>query len=38
LHELFRVLTEKGYQLEEILEMTAEDAAREKLYKEYGIA
>lgn len=37
LHSLMRILAEKGYQLEEILAMTAEDTAREKLYKEYGI-
>ena len=37
LHSLMCILAEKGYQLEEILAMTAEDTAREKLYKEYGI-
>lgn len=37
LHELMVILAGKGYQMEEILAMTAEDEAREKLYKEYGI-
>lgn len=37
LYNLMRILAEKGYQMEEILAMTAEDAAREKLYRKYGI-
>lgn len=37
LHELIRILTGKGYQMEEILAMTEKEEAREKLYKEYGI-
>ena len=35
--KLLRGLTGKGYQLEEILEMTSEEVSREKLYKECGI-
>ena len=35
--KLLRGLTGKGYQLEEILEMTSEEGSREKLYKECGI-
>lgn len=38
LYDLMRILAEKGYRLEEILAMTAEDEARKKLYKEYGIS
>ena len=38
LHELMRILAEKGYQIDEVLKMTSEEKAREKLYQEYGIA
>ena len=38
LHELICILTGKGYPMEKILEMTSAEDAREKLYKEYGIA
>ncbi len=36
-YELMRILAEQGYSMEEILTMTEEEDAREKLYKEYGI-
>ena len=38
LHELICILTGKGYPMEKILEMTSAEDAREKLYKEHGIA
>lgn len=36
-HELFRVLAQEGYQLEEILAMTEDDENRERLLAQYGI-
>ena len=37
MHELVRILIEKGYQINEVLEMTSEEEAREKLYQWYGV-
>ncbi len=37
MRELMRVLLEKGYRVEEVLEMTSEEESRNKLYAEYGI-
>ena len=37
MHELMRILIEKGYQIDEVLKMTSKEEAREKLYQEYEV-
>ena len=37
LHKLIGILSGKGYSMEEVLNMTAEESARRQLYKKYGV-